>query len=372
MKVVQLTVHFPPNIGGVETHLSDLVTFLSKKGWHVFVLCYRPLSARVGWKIYEKESKVQIFRIPWLAGLFYKLIPHPKLEFLYLSPGLFIFTPIVLLINNPQIIHAHGLIAGFVATFWGRVFNKKIVISTHSLYSFPKSGLYKKFANFIFNKADKVLCLSNKSFVEILNLGVNRNKVIQFTYWIDLNKFTNNKEAKKMFAWKEKFIVLFVGRLILEKGIDVLLESVKTWDKGIGLVFVGTGPMESIIIKEVSKNSNIHFLGKVGQESLANVYSAADILIVPSTSEEGFGRVIMESLSCGTPVVVSNKGAIPEVIDESVGKLIDINPESIKNSVEDFFKYPLKLANLSKNARKFAERRYSEKNGESIIRAYSN
>lgn len=371
MRILQLTVHFPPNVGGVETHLWDLVTLLPKKGWQVFVLCLRPLSVKVSWKIYERFGKLEIFRVPWIQGLFYKFIRSPKLEFLYLFPGLFIFTPIILLLRRPKIIHAHGIVAGFVGVFWGKIFNTKIIISTHSIYSFPKNGLYHNFAKFILNRTDQVLCLSKKSFEEIKQLGIDNRKIKIFTYWIDLDKFTKNRDAKRAIAWKEKFIVLFVGRLILEKGIDILLDSVKSWDKNIGLVIVGTGPMESVIINETSKNPRIHFLGKMDQESLPNIYSAADVLIAPSTSEEGFGRVIMESLACSTPVVASNKGAIPEVMDESVGRLIDINSASIKNSIEDLFRHPLKLAVLSGNARKFAERRYSEENADTIIKTYA-
>lgn len=372
MKVLQLTVHFPPNIGGVETHLWDLVRFLTKEEWKVFVLCYQPLSAKVSWKIFENSKNLQIFRIPWLTGLFYKFIPYPKLEFLYLFPGLFIFTPIILLINNPQVIHAHGLVAGFVAVFWGKVFQKKLIISTHSIYSFPKSGIYKKFAQFIFGNAKKVLCLSKQSFEEISNLGIEKSKISKFTYWIDLDNFSKDANANNNFQWKEKFIVLFVGRLIPEKGLEVLLDSFKNWNKNIGLAIAGTGPLENKIIKTSEKYSNLHFLGKIKQENLPANYSAASVLIVPSISEEGFGRVIMESLACETPVIASNRGAIPEAMDESVGKLISINPLNIKLTIEDLFKNPSKLKNLSKHARIFAQRRYSEDNAKSIIKAYTN
>lgn len=370
MKVLQLTVHFPPNIGGVETHLWDLVSTLSKKGWQVFVLCYRPLSVSVDWKIYEKFGKLEIFRVPWIQGLFYKFIPSPKLEFLYLFPGLFICTPIILLIKRPDVIHAHGIVAGFVAVFWGKIFNTKVIISTHSIYSFQSKGLYRSFAKAIFDGAEKILCLSNKSSEEIRGLGIEGKKIENFTYWIDLNKFTKKKGAREIFGWKEKFVVLFVGRLVLGKGIEMLLESVKSWDKNIGLVFVGTGPLESIITKQASLDSRIYFLGKINQENLPNIYSAVDILVVPSTSEEGFGRVIMESLACSTPVIGSNKGAIPEAMDESVGRLIDVSSMNIKKVIIESFEHPLRLRILSANARKFAERRYSEKNGESIIRSY--
>ncbi len=127
--------------------------------------------------------------------------------------------------------------------------------------------------------------------------------------------------------------------------------------------------LEKKIINQIKTNSRIHFLGRVDQNDLPALYSAADISIVPSTAEEGFGRVIMESLACSTPVIASNRGAIPEVINDTVGRLININPQSIRNSVEDFYLHPSKLTNLSKNTRRFAERRYSDKNAETIINA---
>ncbi len=370
MRILQLTVHFYPNIGGVETHLWDLVTLLPQKGWKVFVLCYRPLSVKTSWKVYERFEKLEILRIPWIQGFFYKLIPNPKLEFLYLIPGLFILTPLILLTFKPRIIHAHGLVAGFAAVFWGKIFKKKVIISTHSSYSFPNRGLYRSFAQFIFTSADKILCLSKKSSEEIKELGVTKEKIGTFTYWIDLNKFTERvfrKESKR----RKIFTVLFVGRLIPEKGIEVLLDSVKTWNKNVGLEFVGTGPMQDKIIKAAYRDSRIHFWGKISQEGLPEIYSNADVLIVPSVSEEGFGRVIMESLSCGTPVIAANRGAIPEAMDKSVGDLIEINSKNIKCSIEDLFKRPAKLELLSRNARKFAERRYSDKNAAKIIKAYT-
>ena len=372
MKVLQITVHFSPNIGGVETHLWDLVTYLSNKNWSVAVLCYQPLSTISKWKIIEHHKNLKIFRIPWITGFFYKFISYPVLEFVYLFPGLFISTPVFLLVQNPDVIHAHGLIAGFAAVFWRKIFRKRIIISSHSMYSFPKKGIYKQFAYFVFSNADKVLCLSKKSCLEMKNLGLNNNKIEQFTYWINLEKFKKIANAREKFLWKEKFIILFVGRLVSEKGIDVLLDSVKKWNKNIGLMFVGVGPLEQKIIQYSTKYKQIHFVGKMTQDQLPTLYSASDVTIVPSVSEEGFGRVIMESLACGTPIIGSNRGSIAEAMDQSVGEIIEVSSENIKKTVEYFFKNSDELKSLSENAVKFAKRRYSDKNAEVITESYTN
>lgn len=370
MKILQLTVHFRPNIGGVETHLDDLIKALVKRDWEVFVLTYRPLTTDAKWNIHEKETKVEIFRIPWLPNLFYKLVKAPILEFIYLLPGLFLATPFVLLLKKIDVIHAHGLVAGFVGGFWGKVFAKRVVISTHSIYNFPKTGLYKSFVSWIFKNADFCLGLSKQAVAEIGSLGVFPEKVSRFTYWIDLKNFMRVENVKRSLGWQDKFTVLFVGRLVEEKGILLLLESVKQWNRAISLKIIGSGPLEREVKQIAAKYDSVEFIGIIDQDKLPMYYSASDILIVPSVSEEGFGRVILESLACGTPVIGANRGAILEAMDESVGKLIDVSINNTKDAVLYFYRNRDKLKQLSNNCRKFAERRYSEKNVEKIIRAY--
>lgn len=381
VKVLQLTAHFSPNIGGVETHLNDLVKALINRGWEVFVLTYRPLTTDAKWKMYEKDKGVEIFRIPWLPNLFYNLIKYPVLEFLYLLPGLFFVAPLVILVKNPSVIHVHGLVAGLVGVFWGRIFGKKVIISTHSIYHFPPQGLYRNFVKWIFKTADIVMGLSNQAVSEIKSLAPGAD-IRKFTYWIDLNKFKvqpirqaqgerSKFKVKKQLGWDDKFTVLFVGRVVEEKGVNELLESVKTWNENINLKIIGSGPLEEEVRKAASKYKNVEFIGIIDQNKLPLYYSGSDILIVPSVSDEGFGRVILEALACGTPIIGANRGAIPEAMDKTVGKFIDVTPNNIKISVEYFYSNRGELKKLSLVCRNFAERRYSEKNVEKIIKAYT-
>jgi len=371
VKVLQLTVHLFPNVGGVETHLKDLIDSLVKKDWKVFVLAYQPLSTKTLWRIFEQGRGVSILRIPWLRGFFERLVYYPILEFIYLVPGLLILTPLILLFSRPDVIHAHGLSAAVSAVFWGKIFRIRTIISLHSLYTFPKNGLYHDFIKTLLKNADFVLSLSKKSNEEVKSLGLEKEKTGVFTYWIDLAKFIKVKNAKKKLGWENQFVVLFVGRLIKEKGLEILLESARVWDKNIKLAIIGAGPMEDEILRKTDRIKQVQFLGKADQPDLPLYYSAADCVVVPSISEEGFGRVIIESLACGTPVVASNKGAIPEAMNETVGRFIEVTPEGIKNTVEYLYKNPKKLLRLSKNARSFVERRYSEDNVEAIIETYT-
>lgn len=369
MRILQLTCHFSPNVGGVETHLDDLVLALSKRKYKVVVLAYRPLTTDARWKMWEKKANVEVFRIPWIPGLFYRLVKNPILEFLYLMPGLFLATPLVLLIKQPKAIHSHGLVAGFVGVFWGRVFGIRTVVSTHSVYNFPKRGLYTKFVRLVFANADFVLTLSEQSAKEVGRLGISKNKIKVFTYWVDLGKFKKVVGAKKKLGWKG-YTVLYVGRLVNEKGVKVLLNSAKDWSENISLKIIGTGPLEASVREHVSRNGNMEYIGSVDNDKLPVYYSAADVLIVPSIHKEGFGRVILESLACGVPVIGSNMGAILEAMDESVGILVKPTKLEIAKAVEFLYKNRRRLEYYSKNARRFAQRRYSEKNVEKIISTF--
>jgi glycosyltransferase involved in cell wall biosynthesis len=369
--VLLVSIAYPPNLGGVETHLEDLTKALVKRNWNVSVLTYKPLTAKVSAPMFEKFQGANVIRIPWASNIFYKLVNKPALEFLYLFPGLFISIFILLIFkgSNFKIIHAHGLVAGFVSVIWGKLFGKRVIVSTHSVYSFPEKGAYRSLAKFILQNAYLCSALSKQAAEEIVALEIDPKKVGVFTYWIDLDTFKRIPKAKQKLDWKD-FNVLFIGRLVPEKGIRELIESSRTWDPKIFLNIAGTGPLAEEVKREADKNNHLNFLGPIDNNKLAMYYSAADILIVPSTHEEGFGRVILESLACETPVIGSNRGAIPEAMDESVGKLINVNPGNIKNAIEDLYKNPKKLKNLQARTRVFVMKRYSEKNVEEIISSY--
>lgn len=375
--ILFVTIGFSPNVGGIETHFDDLTNELSRRGLTVWVLTYKPITTPVSAPFFERRRKrIFIYRIPWIRGWFYKLVDKPVLEFLFLTPGLFLALPLILLSKTRKVsvIHSHGLIAGFVAVFWGKIFGRKVITTTHSIYNFPQKGLYRNFARWIFDNSDTVLCLSKQSKKEVELLGVNPEKVKTFTYWIDLQKFKVQKSKVKIrqkLGWQNyKFVVLFVGRLVEEKGVLVLLQAARKWSKNITLAIAGSGPLEDEIKHQSSIIKHLIFLGRVSQEKLPLYYSAADVTIVPSIHEEGFGRVILESLACGTPVIGSNRGAIPEAMDETVGRLIEVTPENVKKEVEFFYKNPDKLKKLAKNARPFAEKRYSTKNADILIESY--
>jgi len=133
---------------------------------------------------------------------------------------------------------------------------------------------------------------------------------------------------------------LSVGNLVENKGHHIAIEALAQLPD-FRLVIAGEGP-ERHALEALAKNSQtasrIKFLGRVEQNQLAVCYSAADILVLPS-SREGWPNVLLESMACGTPVVATRVGGIPEIVTSaSAGRLMpEQNAASLVTAVADLW-----------------------------------
>lgn len=374
--VLIVTPFYEPNIGGVETHLKDLTDYLRKDGrYRIYVLTYQPITTHTKAATIEKNGPLEIIRIPWIGyNLFHKLEPYPILEFLYISPALFFFTFIFVLSCGKKIstIHAQGFNAAFIGCIIAPFFAKRLVISIHAIYNLNPFLCLSKLIRWTLKKAYRVLTLSVASKTELIKIGLGKELIDVYTYWVDQERFSSIPQAiaRKHLGWADKFTVLFVGRLIEKKGPDILLKVAEEISEEIIFVFIGDGPFEKTIKKASINSSNVKHIGKVENIDLPFYYSAADVLCVPSKYEEGFGRVILESLSCGTPIVASNRGGMPEAVDESVGMLVEADAMSFKEAILKLFNNREKLNILRNNCRSYALKRFSAANARIITDTY--
>lgn len=111
--VLIITSHYPPNLGGVESHLQALVSALAKNNWQTIISTYQPLASKIQAPFFEKHKDLLVYRFPWLGfNIVHKLTHYPALEFLYLFPGLLLLTTLTLLRHSRSIdvIHSQGLV----------------------------------------------------------------------------------------------------------------------------------------------------------------------------------------------------------------------------------------------------------------------
>jgi teichuronic acid biosynthesis glycosyltransferase TuaC len=126
----------------------------------------------------------------------------------------------------------------------------------------------------------------------------------------------------------QEAVVLTVGWHDEVKGHDTLLRAASLLaprlSRPLRLVLVGEGPLERALVslaEELGISESVDFLGLRPQSELVGLYQSADVFSLPSLSE-GMGCVILEAMGCGTPVVASHVGGIPELLSDDVGILV--------------------------------------------------
>ncbi len=122
------------------------------------------------------------------------------------------------------------------------------------------------------------------------------------------------------------FTVGYAGRLIESKGLIDLLEAVRRLDAPVELVLIGNGELRARLDGQPIPGSRVRVLDTLTHEQMASGYAQLDVLVLPShttpTWREQFGRVIVEALWCGVPVVGSDSGEIPWLIELTGGGLV--------------------------------------------------
>jgi len=134
-----------------------------------------------------------------------------------------------------------------------------------------------------------------------------------------------------------KCYILFVGSLEPRKNLDHLLRvwnEIKNDFKETGLIIVGVSGYVFRSLNLPHEVERVRFLGYVEDETLAGLYANATLFVLPS-QDEGFGLPALEAMASGTPVIVSDGGALPEIVDEAGLIFCLSNPVGLKNALKE-------------------------------------
>lgn len=200
--------------------------------------------------------------------------------------------------------------------------------------------------------ADKVFVPSNFIKEEIIaKYGLARERVVTNYYGVGKRFFEVNRRN----ADKDRFTLLFVGRLEHQKGVDVLLSSVaelvKEWDD-IHLNIIGKGLLQNHY-REMTQKLNLEkyvsFLGFVLHNQIVHQYAQSDLFAFPSRYES-FGIVVAEAMAVGLPTVTSCEGALPEIVGDAA-ITVRLNPHEIAKEISLLRRDEDKREILSKRCR---------------------
>lgn len=343
--------YYPYEKGGAEVSTRLLAESLCRLGHDVFVASSCDRTEKTNYNgvtlFYVKTNPIY-----WDGNNEKKTIVKKILWHIVDMNNLFVTSSIENLIQDvqPDIIHTNNL-SHFSCRVW-KVAHEKNIPICHTLRDYylicHKCTLYKGF------KSCKQRCLGcrfssyyKKRYSKYVNAVVGISSHILNRHLLEglfdeacETRVIHNPVLTKEVCLKRKVTkkIGFIGSLKESKGIEILIKNFIACNRvDYSLVIAGTGADAYVQhLKSISRDSqNVQFLGRM---DATEFYNQIDLLVVPSLWEEPFGRIVVEAIACGVPVLASNRGGISEILkNRKEGLLFNIeDPESLKNKLLDF------------------------------------
>jgi glycosyltransferase involved in cell wall biosynthesis len=195
---------------------------------------------------------------------------------------------------------------------------------------------------YFWNKSILVSVVSEHYKQIIESFGVNSNKIEIAPPKSTLQ--TDGTEIQRLaFLYKKgnECIILFVGRIELEKGILLLLKALEDpllQKKDFKLLIVGTGNLTPAVLSAAQNDKRIIYVGVVPHSEVGNYYTISDLVVIPSVVPESYGLVAVEAISMNKPVIGFNIGGLKETLTNCRrGILVEgISAENLAMEIKNF------------------------------------
>jgi rhamnosyl/mannosyltransferase len=297
--VLHLGKFYPPHMGGMETHLQNLVSGMS--GFEDIQVIVAGDSTR---RQVDQLDGATIIRVPTFGVL----------ASMPITPTF----PWELMKAKPMLVHVHVPNPAAAFAIVAARYRGPLVIM-HQSDTLGRKFLKKlcdPFVNAMMNRADRIIVASQryldsskelvpfKAKCRVIPMGINPE---------EKHKSAGEESAEIVQKYGLR-LILAVGRLVGYKGFCYLLEAMQLVDAT--LLLVGTGPLDAELkqlAQDFGVNHKVKFLGKV--DNLQKYYQASSVFVLPSISRaEAFGLVQLEAMAAGIPVVNTNlDSGVPEV-----------------------------------------------------------
>ena len=382
MKIMMIN-HFPITGSGSGTYTRNIAVHLMKKGHEVCVVLPENTvhfggipGARMYPVFFTHEEKIR-GALPFNFPCF---TTHPRsamtffdLDESQLSAYLTAFEHVIdkaVAEARPDVIHGQHI---WLLSWLARKTGVPYVVTAHGtdLMGYQKNARFRQYADETASGAKRIITISNDNdeLVRLLFPGC-AEKTVFMRNGYDPERFYPEKITREQvlapFDLKPpKRLVFFAGKLAHFKGVDVLIEAARLYEGErpgeIMTIIAGEGEL----LKQIKKQAkdlglkNVHFLGFLDIAHLRGLYGTADVSVVPSRREP-FGLVAVEALACGCPVVATNQGGLPDIINDKVGSLVDVDdPFGLSAAIQEEL-YRADRAQRGEYAAKYAYEKYAQ------------
>jgi glycosyltransferase involved in cell wall biosynthesis len=332
LKAVQIGLGgLKSGIGGVERYYFSLMQSLPAAGTQIRGLVLGDMREADGISCYATEDQPLLTRWAALRSALAEATHESDLIVAHFA--LYAFGVLDRIKKTPFVIHFHGPWALESAANG----SGNITVAAKRALEFM---VYRKGSRFI---------VLSQSFATILarQYHVPRERIHVIPGGVDIDRFRHTGTrlgARRSLNWPEgRPTLVTVRRLVRAKGLENLIAAIQIVKRDIPdilLMIVGTGPLEAELKQQVRQSgleNTVQFAGYASEDSLASVYRAGDLFIVPTLTLEGFGLVVIEALACGTPVLVTPVGGLPEVVSALEPGLVmrSVQPVDVARSITD-------------------------------------
>lgn len=387
LSVMMFSWEYPPRIiGGISPHIYYLSKSLARNGVKVYVItCDFP-----GAPAHEVVDGVEVYRIdsyknpaPDFATWVYLMNVNMQKEAAAIMRSLG---------GRIDIFHAHDWLVATAGIGLKHVFRKPFFATVHSTEIGRRNGIHSDYERMIHEteawltyEAWKVVCCSDYMVQHIKwAFGLPTDKLMMIPNGVNIEAYKKNEKEdlarfRNKYALPEEKIVLFVGRLVYEKGVHVLVNAApKVLEKtNAKFIIVGNGYMKDQLLNIVNSTGLAHkvmFTGFVDDDTLRKLQRCADVSVVPSLFEP-FGIVALEAMAARSPVVVSDTGGLSEIVNHDVdgAKVYTGNPDSLAWGITRVLTNEQYANTIRTNAYQKIQEKYNwEKIGQQTKNLYEN
>lgn len=351
-----------PYVGGAENQMYLLSKFLNKDKYDVVLVCsdYKKLS---DWASRFEQEGVRVVRL----NVVHKHDPRHYFQLKELIKR-----------EVPDIIHLHvwNPASCRYAFMAANKYKFPIVVTEHDPFELPKFKKYIK--KRLMKRVQKIVTVSqaNKELMqnlypELKNYTTTIHNGIDVTWFeSQLLNFSKNKRnefrAKEFEADPDTKVILSVAELHERKGLKHLIRTLpKIHEKNsnVRLVIAGDGPHKKDLeklINEEKLSGHVRLLGF--RKNIPKIMASSDVFVLPS-EKEAFGLVLLEAMTARLPIVASNVGGIPEIIEDGVnGDLIEpSNHDQMAEKILDLFNKNFKVREYTENGYNLLHKKYNAK-----------
>lgn len=310
--------------GGFEKWVEQVATILSTRGHQIIILTTKygdnknkiiqKNLSRQGVRIFEYENYHRLFVIPTISATRQIAKVIENIDVLYFNNAFPVNEVIVSLLKI------------------GRNRNIKIISGYHGL--FPEKGnMMTRLYYRVVNKS-----LSEK-FDAFHVLNSEDQRMLQSWRYRNIYKFPNGVDTARYIPGQKKniFTVMFAGRMVYQKGIDILADVIRkindSQEKNLNFHIFGAGPLEYIVKDLEIKFSNVIYSSYVNEEKLIDAFQSAHVFVSPSRFET-FLLTSLEAQSAGTPIIASDiSGPRETIISGQTGLLVNPTQYEIINAI---------------------------------------